>query len=118
MVKSLLFFPYYYFHHNTPWHCSIYSVQSNYFLFFFMFAYLTVFIHSFYQCLIVFSDFCTQVHQVFIWNPLLKFAKLAPLHNITGPFRRFPTPVWQNVCVNTSRHAMVCDVYFSFSKIL
>ena len=33
------------------------------------------------------------------------------------PFRRFSTRVWQNPCVNTVRHAIVCNVYFSFSKI-
>ena len=35
-----------------------------------------------------------------------------------GPFRRFPTYVWQNAHVNIVRHAMVCDVYFPFPKIL
>lgn len=31
MIKYLLFFPYNYFHHNTPWHCSIivYRVISS-----------------------------------------------------------------------------------------
>ena len=36
----------------------------------------------------------------------------------TGPFRRFSVRVWLNAFVNTVRHAMVCDVYFPFSKIL
>ena len=26
--------------------------------------------------------------------------------------------MWQNACVNTVKRAMVCDVYFSFSKTL
>ena len=44
-----------------------------------------------------------------------------PLHSISeepGPFRRFSTHVWQNACANTVMRAMVCDVYFPFSKIL
>ena len=36
----------------------------------------------------------------------------------SGPFRRFLTCVWQNTRVNTVRHAMVCNVYFPFPKIL
>ena len=31
-----------------------------------------------------------------------------------GPFRRFWTNMWQNECVYTVRHAMVCNVYFTF----
>ena len=26
--------------------------------------------------------------------------------------------MWQNACVNTVRHAMVCNVYFPFSKTI
>ena len=37
---------------------------------------------------------------------------------MSGPFRIFPTLVWQNAHENSVRRAMVCDVYFSFSKIL
>ena len=37
---------------------------------------------------------------------------------ITGPFRRFSMHVWQNARINTARRAMVCDVYFPFSKIV
>ena len=36
----------------------------------------------------------------------------------SGPFRRFLMRVWQNACVDTARCAMVCDVYFPFSKIV
>ena len=36
----------------------------------------------------------------------------------TGPFRRFSTRMLQNARANTIRRAMVCDVYFPFSKIL
>ena len=39
-------------------------------------------------------------------------------HHSAGPFRRFSMCVWQNACVNTIRRVMVCDVYFTFSKIL
>ena len=35
-----------------------------------------------------------------------------------GPFRRFSMHMWQNARTSTVRHAMVCDVYFPFSKIL
>ena len=35
-----------------------------------------------------------------------------------GPSTRFSTRVWQTAQVNTVRHAMVCDVYFPFPKIL
>ena len=35
-----------------------------------------------------------------------------------GPFRSFSTRVWQNARANTVRRAMVCDVYFPFSKTL
>ena len=34
--------------------------------------------------------------------------------NYEGPFRF----VWQNIFINTVRFAMVCKVYFSFSKIV
>ena len=34
------------------------------------------------------------------------------------PSRGFPTIVWQNAQVNTSRRAIMCYVHFSFSKIL
>ena len=37
---------------------------------------------------------------------------------MAGPFRRFSTRVWQNARANTVRRAMVCDVYFPFSKTL
>ena len=40
------------------------------------------------------------------------------LQNLAGPFRRFPTRVWQNALINIVRRAMVCDVYFPFPKIL
>ena len=40
------------------------------------------------------------------------------LQNLAGPFRRFPTSVWQNARVNIVRRAMVCHVYFPFPKIL
>ena len=33
-------------------------------------------------------------------------------------FKRFSTPMWQSACVDTVRGAMVCDVYFPFSKNL
>ena len=36
----------------------------------------------------------------------------------SGPFRRFPTRVWQNARVNIVRRVMVCDVYLPFPKIL
>lgn len=36
----------------------------------------------------------------------------------TDPFRIFLTGVWQNARTNTVWCAMVCDVYFTFSKIL
>ena len=36
----------------------------------------------------------------------------------TGSFRRFSTSVRQNVCINSVRHTMVCNAYYSFSKIL
>ena len=36
---------------------------------------------------------------------------------LLGPFR-FSTCMWQNARVNTVRGAMLCNVYFSFSKIL
>ena len=39
-------------------------------------------------------------------------------HDIVDPFRRFSTRGWQNVHTNTVRLAMMCNVYFSFSKIL
>ena len=35
----------------------------------------------------------------------------------SGPFTRFSTCVWQNACANIVRGAMVCEVYFPFSKI-
>ena len=31
---------------------------------------------------------------------------------------RFSTRVWQNARVNTVRRALVCDVYFPFSKTI
>ena len=34
-----------------------------------------------------------------------------------GPFRRFSMCVWQIAHTNTVRRAMVCNVYFPFSKI-
>ena len=34
-----------------------------------------------------------------------------------GPFRRFPTHVWQNARVNIVRRVMVYDAYFAFPKI-
>ena len=37
---------------------------------------------------------------------------------LPGPFRRFSTRVWQNARANTVGRAMVCDVYFPFSKTL
>ena len=37
---------------------------------------------------------------------------------ISGPFRRFSTPVWQNAPANIVRRAMVCNVYFPFLKII
>ena len=37
---------------------------------------------------------------------------------IAGPFTRLSTRVWQNAHENTARRAMVCDIYFTFSKIL
>ena len=40
------------------------------------------------------------------------------IHDDAGPFTRFSTHAWQNACVNTFRHVMVCAVYFSLSKIL
>ena len=40
------------------------------------------------------------------------------IHDDAGPFTRFSTHAWQNACVNTFRHVMVCGVYFSLSKIL
>ena len=39
-------------------------------------------------------------------------------NNITCPFGRFSTRVRQNARANTVRRAMMCDVYFPFSKIL
>ena len=39
-------------------------------------------------------------------------------HDCPGPFRRFSTRMWQNARANTVWRAMVCDVYFLFSKIL
>ena len=44
--------------------------------------------------------------------------KLENFTNYSGHFRRFSTHIWQNACANTVRHALVCDVYFPFSKIL
>ena len=41
-----------------------------------------------------------------------------PLYKNPGPFRKFSTRMWQNACANTVRRAMVCDVYFPFSKFL
>ena len=38
--------------------------------------------------------------------------------DVEGPFKRFSTRVWQNARANTARRAMLCDVYFSFSRIL
>ena len=38
--------------------------------------------------------------------------------SVAGPFRRFSMCVWQNTCANSVRRAMVCDVYFPFSKTL
>ena len=35
-----------------------------------------------------------------------------------SPFRGFSTSMWQNAHVSNMWHAMVCDKYFSFSKIL
>ena len=35
-----------------------------------------------------------------------------------GPFKRFSTCLLQNVCVNSIKCAMVCNIYFYFSKIL
>ena len=35
-----------------------------------------------------------------------------------GPFRRFPTYIWQNAHLNIVRHVMMCDVHFPFPKIL
>ena len=37
---------------------------------------------------------------------------------MADPFRRFSTCVWQNACVNAVGRAMVCEVYFPFSKTL
>ena len=45
------------------------------------------------------------------WGPQLELAS-------AGPFKRFSTCVLQNVHVNNIRCAMVCNVCFSFSKIL
>ena len=39
------------------------------------------------------------------------------LVTISGPFRRFSTRMWQKAHRNTVRHAIVCDVYFWFSKV-
>ena len=41
---------------------------------------------------------------------------MIPVCYMSDPFRRFLTlVVWQNACLNTARHAMMCDVHF-FSK--
>ena len=52
-----------------------------------------------------------------LWPDFLKIIFLCPKWenrpNIgSGPFTRFSTCVLQNACVNTARHAMVCNVYF------
>ena len=49
------------------------------------------------------------------WGPGAKPQKILA---ISGPFRGFSMRVWQNAHVNTVRDAMVCKVYFPFSKIL
>ena len=43
---------------------------------------------------------------------------ILPEEQKAGPFRRFSTHVWQNARANVVRCAMVCDVYFPFSKTL
>ena len=40
------------------------------------------------------------------------------LRYYAGPFRRFWISMWQNAHINTVRHVMLSDVYFTFSKIL
>ena len=37
---------------------------------------------------------------------------------ITGPFSRFPTRVWENAHLNNVTRVMVCDMYFSFPKLI
>ena len=48
----------------------------------------------------IYVDFILQI-KIFCYTP-------------AGPFKRFPTHVWQNAHVNIVRRAMVCD--FPFSK--
>ena len=40
------------------------------------------------------------------------------LYYFSDPFKRFFTYMWQNAHVNNVRCAMVCNVCFSFSKLL
>ena len=54
-------------------------------------------------------------------NQSIKLTFGVPFHKnlvLTGPLVRFSTPMWQNVCLNTVRHDIVCNVYFPFPKIL
>ena len=66
-----------------------------------------------------FSETCPNERH--IWDKIiLKIsAQIDSLfRRYAGPFMRFSIHVWQNAHVNNIRHAMACDLYFSFSKIL
>ena len=53
-----------------------------------------------------------------IYPNLLKRGNLGNLKSEAGSSRKFSIHMWQNACVNNVRHAMVCDVHFSFSETL
>ena len=53
----------------------------------------------------------------FNFHEVIKYLSRKQEIDLTGPFRKFSTRVWQNARVKNVRLAMMCDMYFSFSKI-
>ena len=56
----------------------------------------------------------SKLGRVFVLFILLKL----PDQSLGMLFRRFSARLWQNTRVKTARRAIMCDVYFSFTKIL
>ena len=102
------------------------SHLKNYFRYNVLFLHVVRYPWNFQLNLVIFAGFgqaCPRYSKItkqqYLWEDLSYFVYL--LHVVThpsGPFRGFSMRVWQNACVNTVRHAVVCDVFFPFSKIL
>ena len=88
-------------------HLSLFQFMSLWYL---TFLHISRYIHH-----IVFIVSCVHILKCTI--PALLNNLIKTKHD-TGTFRWFSTDMWQNAHINTIRHATMCDLYFSFSKIL